>query len=702
MTFEIYYKYEEMKMKKYKKIIMLIILIAASLCSAMAVSAVTWEFGTSGQGVNKFVPRGFVIETDEGLRWLSSQFENSGDAITYTNQLNGITHIDAAKLDGSTYQLYAYFDRNPLDYRDYIVAYKDGVAIPGFSSYIGAAGRLDAADGMGSGSNWGVPIEGFTFEPGAKYEFAFLRGLTANNGITLVLSDDGKGYIQYPETAEEISKYESDKFSEYRFVTSYWQADDDDGDYHYEYNDVAMRFSVQTYADLTTWRTAAEEAQRFLDSVTPEQIDAGTYQQSNLENLSDLLVTQGNRAEQTVKKQLQNAAEQSMQEMVAELSAALEKAKSPNVNYSNISVLKSTLKDARDLYSMASANIGDGKGQYGAEAVDALRLEIESAETLTNRSSQTRVDNAVESLNQAMIVVRNSRTGVNVRQLYDPASGVRVIYEVGSIPNDTTLSVNTALDQISSYPAMKDYLEQNGADVEEIRMYDIKLISGGGAIQPTADVEIQIPVDSGIAGKAITIYAADDGTNPQRQSSLANNGYRIFDSKRVSIFSMVVFGADYGDQPIDEEEIDKKPSGNTEAEDPGSGTDGGEGSGTGNPASNESTGNGDGNNADSSQTRTVTTVEETSLDLGTEPDRVDEEFVETEGVGEAQQPLTDEPQKVDHDLLSSMNIPYDTLKRAMEPGGVIIIIASLLTAAAVGMTIYILATYLKRRSMHSI
>lgn len=687
-------------MKKTKKIILLTAFIAIAWCSAITVSAVTWEFGTSGEGVNQFVPRGFVIVKDDGMFWLTSQFDNSGPTVMYSGKVNGITYIDAAKIDGSTYSLYAYVDRNPLVYNDYIVAYKDNgngsQAISGFSSYIGAAGRLDVDNNMSSGANWGVPISGFTFEPGTKYEFAFLRGMTANNGITLVLSGDRKGYIQNPDTEEEISKYEAEKFSEYLFVTSYWKVlgDSEGGDdYYFGYNLVEMRFSVQTYADLTIWETAAEEAQNFINGVTQEDINTGKYQQSNIDNLSLLLDKQKTDADQTVKKKLQVEAEQRMQTMVAELKVALDKAKSSEIVCSDISVLKETLLDAQALYDRASANIGNSSGQYGEVAVANLQQTIADASTLTNRNPQTQVNSAVDSLNQAITKVNNSRLGGKTITLTD--NGVRVIVPQGAVPADTTLSVNTASDQMSSYPALKEYF---GDGVEEILMYDIKLYSGGVEIQPTSEAEIQIPVDSSIRDKAISIYAVDDGTNPTRIGSSKINIYRSFRSDKVGIFSLVVKGANY-DNPVQE----SPPGQETGVTETG-------GSGTSNNGNNEASNSGDvgasgtgspasGGNGNSAQTTTATNIEETNIDTGMEPDSIDEELVETEGAGEALEALTNQSQKVNHELLSSIDIPYDQLRRSAEPGW-IIILSAFLAASAVIISIYKFAKYLIKRRVN--
>ena len=85
--------------------------------------------------------------------------------------------------------------------RKYMFAYKDGVRISNFTDYIQTpARRGDKVDPSGNGTCWVFPIEGFELKPGSLYEFGFLRGMQANNGITLVLAKNDKGdytgYIQ--------------------------------------------------------------------------------------------------------------------------------------------------------------------------------------------------------------------------------------------------------------------------------------------------------------------------------------------------------------------------------------------------------------------------------------------------------------------------------------------------------------------------
>ena len=62
-------------------------------------------------------------------------------------------------------------------------------------------------------------------------------------------------------------------------------------------NRVPMRFSVQTYADLTKWEKAEKQARDFLGSVTEQDFRTGKYKRSNIKQLRLLLQDLNEKAE---------------------------------------------------------------------------------------------------------------------------------------------------------------------------------------------------------------------------------------------------------------------------------------------------------------------------------------------------------------------------------------------------------------------
>ncbi|MDR0469684.1 MAG: hypothetical protein LBH09_06885 [Peptococcaceae bacterium] len=612
--------------------ILLACLLWLMLCGG-ALYGDIWEFGTSGSGDYPFLPKGYMIVTDGGEYWLSSRFRNTTGGVLYTGTLNGLSYIEASKADGSAYMLYALTDRNPLDYK-YLVAYKNGAVIEDFPSYIGAPGRVEAEDYMGSNANWRIPVVGFPFEPGALYEFAFLRGLRANNGVTLVLSGDGMGYLRNPELPEEVARYEEEKNKEYEFITSYWKIDHEDGSYSWGYNLVPMRFFIQTYADLGIWRKAAEEAQSFLDSVTPADIASGRYVQSNIDNLVSLIEELSQEADGIVRKQLQGKAEESMAKMVPQLMYALDQAMSPEEMQADTSVLEEVLRDAKILYDKASANTGAQLGQYNAERAVELKNRIDQAEALTHTSPQTMINRAVKDLQDAIIRVLNSKVRKPTIVLHDPVSGVKVVVPEGSVPADTVLYVNTHRDA-GQTDRMKEYIAK---EIEDILFYEIQLSSMGGSILSVEEMEIQIPESSFPERKSISVYYNEGSSEPTRLSSVGTGGYRVFSGEESGTYALVV----------------RAPSSQTAKE-----TEHND-----NPPPQE-------------DTVDVTVVEETDIDLETEPDQIREELSEETGP-------TDEPDDFDygeewpqHEILDKVVIPIDDLRKDAEPAPLVLAVAVL-------------------------
>ena len=169
-------------------------------------------------------------------------------------------------------------------------------------------------------------------------------------------------------------------------------------------------------------------------------------------------------------------------------------------------------------------------------------------------------------------------------------------------------------------------------------MYDIRLYSRDIQVQPTAEVEVQIPTNDRTEKKSVAVYAADNGKNPRRISSMNPKGYRFFMTEHVGVFALTLRAGTAG---------------------------------TFEPET--------GNNTDD-----VTLLEETEVDLGKDPDRLNEELSESQG--ETEKPREEEVKQVAKSvLLDDVAIPLEQLKREANPkillfAAGIFVLAALLTA----------------------
>lgn len=542
------------KMKRFYKILSLFIAIAIIITANSSALAVTWVFGTSGTSRNPFTPRGYFVETDTGTYWLNSRYDNSSTVVKYTATYNGLEYVEA----GDVKKLYAMTDRNPTPGKNYLSAYKDGKRISNFSSLIGTPGRASKLDPSGNGTCWAIPID-FEFEPGCYYEFAFLRGMQANNGITLVRSADGQGYIQAPMSAEEQAKYNNDRYDEYEYMASYSVTTNDDGtQYFYNFYEVPMRFSVQTYADMTEWNNAAENAKQFLNSVTSADYINGKYKKKNVDNLRSQLNLLQEQADTTVKKQLQAAADKSIEEMVEKLNAALELAKTDLPVEADKTQLNKKLVEANYLYEKAKDNTGTNIGEYGLAEVQALKNEIDTAKILGKYAEQSDVDAATSRLTGAIAAVKASLVREPDRIFFDKATGIYVIAPVDALPSDAQLFVERLADNSSTYKAMKANLDPSDS---EAVLYKIQFYQNEYKIQPETEVEVQIPIPTHINEATTTLYTVSDSGKLAGISTIKAGGRHIFNTSELYMFAMV--GASAADEEQQKQQEDPKENDQT-------------------------------------------------------------------------------------------------------------------------------------------
>jgi len=537
------------------------------------VSAQVWEFGTSGPGRNPFTAKGFAIKTESGqVKWLYSKFSNggyddNGDIImqdggtTYTGTGWGLQYINAAKADGKPYQLFALTNRNPEIYY-YMFAHQkkskngDFTAISNFTSHLGtpfqtSTDLVNFPNGIDH--ELAIPINNFVFEPGTLYEFGFQQGMQAHNGISLVLSGDGAGhyygYLQRDFTADEQALYDRMKYVEYQFISSYTKVP---GTNYYNVNFVPMRFSVQTFADLSAWNATAAEVQSFINGITQSDYDSGRYCKTNIDNLKAELSSMQNKADNVVKKQLKVDADKSIDQMTNKITTDMNTAKTTRTT-TDMTKLDAELQTAKDFYEDAENNVGTEEGNYSKEAVDNLKQMIDNASTLTRQSQQSDIDNAVVELENAIINVKSSKIETDKIILNDFVNGITVTLNKGSVPDNVSLIVNRVDAEDERYKTYKDSL---GEDVKEIKIFDILLYSGDNKIQPSQPMTVQIPVPDSMKNNDISVYLSGDDLKAGKVSSVRTEDFVQVNSDTTGYFSLASFGEAIATSPPDNSEAD--------------------------------------------------------------------------------------------------------------------------------------------------
>lgn len=552
--------------KKSRLVITTALLVLAMLFTQSMAFGVVWEFGTAGSGQNPFTPRGYLIDIDGTAYFLGSNYNNSGSSVAYSGNHNGIDYIDAKPAGGGTHTFYAMTDRNPWPSRSewigyeqlFLFGYKDGRLIPNFNSYVNTPPvRGTNKDISGSNSGWLFEISGLELDPGSRYEFGFLRGMQANNGITLVLAEDEAGgligYIQQTEnaglTSEERAKYNNDKYLEYDFVSRWIKMNDGS----YDVRTVPMRFSVQTYADLSVWQNAAKEAQVFLDGVKEADYQNGLYRRENVESLQALLDSYNKRAEKQVKLMLQPQANNNQKAMAEDLAKALEKAKSDKPEPGDLTRLEALIKEAKELYQTASANIGTGNGQYGGPQVTELGKAIDSAEKITKFNTQGQIDAESEALDKAIKEVKASKVLDPLMRFYDNLTGIAVTAPIGSMPENTKMIVREMGDETPEYKAASGNLSSSQ---RQALYYRIQFFDGDKEVKPGQPINIQMPIDSDISTKSLAVYYVKDGGALKKVSIKKAGGYALFSSNVSGDFLMA--GAEATEEEKKQTDTDRK------------------------------------------------------------------------------------------------------------------------------------------------
>ncbi|MCQ2486984.1 MAG: hypothetical protein MJ129_03545 [Clostridia bacterium] len=532
---------------KVKRRLVSVLAAIAIICTCVLnifVSADVTYFGSSGSGNNPFNPRGFFVQTnDGGLYWLSSKFRTPsassgvadafGNQVQYTGSDSGLDYVDATNVSG----LFAGADRNPTPGYQYLVGYSknsSGAAltrISNFSSLVALPSRNSQRD-PNNDIGWTMKIN-LNLEPGTAYEFAFLRGMRANNGITCVIAPDNTGYLRTPFTAEEQAYYDSHAYDEYQFLRS--ATPNEDGSMSLSF--VPMRYKVQTYADVSAWNTTRDEVQNFLNSVSEADLASGKYVRENVEYLANLLQQYNSQVEGTIKMELQVEADNDINGLIASISEVYENARQQHqTGPSDLTRFNELMQEARDLYAKASSNIGTDVGQYGADAVANLGGVIDNSEDISISSPQGEVDAACDALEQAIMMVKVSKVSADELRFYDSVTGIFVTVPRGSVPDDVTLYVAQITPEESLYTDVYDLME---IKPDQMTIYQILFMQGMEVVPLNGTASIQIPIFDNMAPEHTAINYINDSKESTYLASAIASGMHVFRTDTMGYFSIV-------------------------------------------------------------------------------------------------------------------------------------------------------------------
>lgn len=525
-------------MKRLLSLLLALIMLFALSVPAFASVA---TFGSTGSGSNPFNPRGYYVYLKDGSKyWLSSKFntpsstasDELGHTVQYTGTESGLDFIDAEKID----KLYSITDRNPTPGYKYLVAYskdsssKSLATVPGFQDKIQTPGRYGVTDPNGS-AGWTIPIT-FEFEPGTVYEFAYLRGMQANNGVTCVISEDKSGYLKMPLTSEEQVAFDKYKNDEYQYLTSASQ----NADGEWELTFVPMRYRIQTYADVSAWTSESEKAHELLDSITSADIANHKYREENVENLRSLVTEYDERVESTVKKYLKVEADKAIEEMVAAIELAYNDVLNDTPTLADLTKYNKALAEAKTLYNVSKDNVGTSNGQYGKEQVEKLNETITTAEnTVGEYTKQSIVDAQTTALERAIAAVKASMVVEGELRFYDSTTGVTVIAKAGSLPENAKLFVGQYGENESLYSKTRDKLDSSPS---YILIYEIRFYVGQVEVKPTEQVKIQIPVGDDMKFEIRSLNS--NGESVYLNSKFAGET-QVFNSDEMGLFAVLLF-----------------------------------------------------------------------------------------------------------------------------------------------------------------
>ena len=588
-----------MKKKAFsKKLFAFILLIGFVLSASIPTFATTSPFGTGGSGNNPFSPRGYSIVEGGKQYWLDSDYTHTyqrpNDHVhsaiwtSDANPANPLTEI--SYVTSGDKQMYAWVDKGQLsggynqpygnkfttdstvDVRYFFdvsinggpfvsIAYAQAAA----KNLVDSNGKVDATQGLsafgyanrnvtdpdGLTNDWVYPLN-FTLAPGTKYTFAFTRGLTANNGMSLILSPDqtadGKagyaGVLQGPSlTTAEQDLWAAHKLDLYQYVYSLTDLGlgtvTGKEAYSVEFKD--FYHTVQTYADLTALNSTLSEAAAFTGSVTNNDYKLGNYRKSSVDALQTLM--DSINAKTNLNEELQT----SVDALTKQLSDALTYAKEPAILVKGVTLDKNradmnvgdnlTLKAAvspqnadNSAITWASSNNNVATVENGV--VKAVSAGDASITATTADGGYTATCAIVVANTSKSVVNTDSSVGVNFDTSALPA-GV----SVGSVKN---ITVTPEADKTSIVNALSN-IGYTNLSINDVQLLDT---DGNPITQLSGNVTVKIKIPDGAANDALSIFWYNPLTGKLTDmNATKQDGYLVFSTNHFSYYVVATTNA---------------------------------------------------------------------------------------------------------------------------------------------------------------
>jgi hypothetical protein len=84
-----------------------------------------------------------------------------------------------------------------------------------------------------------------------------------------------------------------------------------------------------------------------------------------------------------------------------------------------------------------------------------------------------------------------------------------------------------------------NYMSNTGIDEYDIMLFDIRLYSGDRIIQPSMDVEVQIPIADKFGTGEVSVHRVSYNGSYQTISAATAVGYKVFKSDVIGLFSII-------------------------------------------------------------------------------------------------------------------------------------------------------------------
>ncbi len=129
-------------------------------------------------------------------------------------------------------------------------------------------------------------------------------------------------------------------------------------------------------------------------------------------------------------------------------------------------------------------------------------------------------------------------------RLTDDTSRITIIAPAGTIPGNTTLSVNIVSNESELYKSIKTLLS---SDYEKFEAYDIKLLCDGEEVIPYGTIQVRLPVPKGYDETRTDVITIENASYRVMESDTAD-GYAVIGTNSLGMYS-VALKADSANPP---------------------------------------------------------------------------------------------------------------------------------------------------------